>query len=137
MPLRAGADTAYRGDLSWADLRLSGYRDAWRGNLDDKAVMVERLREVERGLLDLVLRQEHELRRVAERHERVLARDARHAAVEAGVDERGHDALRDPAGAARLVGDEDPARLGRLAQQVLDRERRQPPEVDDARVHAV
>ena len=50
--------------------------------------------------------------------------------VEPGVDERRDDALRDAAGPPGLVDDEHAAGRARLAQQVVDRQRREPAQVD-------
>ena len=87
----------------------------------------------ERGpQLDLVLRDEHEPRRVAERHEGVLARDSRDTTVVAGVDELGDHALRDAARPPRLVDNEHAPGCAGLAQDVLDRKGREPAQIEHA-----
>ncbi len=75
--------------------------------------------------------------RGAQRDEAVGRRDARDPAGEAAVGERRDHGLRDAAGAPRLVDDEHPAhRLG-LAHEVVDRQRGEPAQVEQAAGEAV
>ena len=88
--------------------------------------------EAQRGVLDVVLGDQHELGGVAERHDRVLAGDPGHAAAVAGVDQRREHALADPARAPGLVDDQHPPGGVGLPQEVLHRQRRQPAQVEDS-----
>ena len=94
------------------------------------------VREGECRRFDLVLGEENKRRSIAEWDERVLARDPRELPVVAGVDQHRHDSLGDAARAPGLVDDEDPLRGDRLAGDVLDRQRRQPAQIDDAGLDA-
>src|SRR5438309_2144545 len=60
-----------------------------------------------------------------------VAGDPGEAAVEAGLEQPGDETLGDPAGRARLVDDEHPPGCATLAKHILDRQRREPAQVDD------
>ena len=77
------------------------------------------------------------LRRVGERDERVLAGDAHDRDVDTRLDEPADDGLADAAGAAGLVDDDDPADCPRVAGDLVDRQRRQPAQVEHAAADAV
>src|SRR5688500_2551261 len=84
------------------------------------------------GFGDLVLGDEDEIRRVAERDERVRRRHPSDRPGEATLYKSGDDRLSDPALMAGLVDHKDATDLGRGTKHVADRQRGEPAQVDDA-----
>ena len=77
------------------------------------------------------------LARVGQRHERVLPGDAHDRHVDTRLDEPADDGLADAAAAARLVDDHHPPGRAGVAGDLVDRQRRQPAQVEHAAVDAV
>ena len=87
--------------------------------------------------LDVVLGHQHEAGGVAERDERVGAGEAAGRAGEPGLGEGGHDRLAGTAAAAGLVDHEDAPDGDGVAHDLVERQRRQPADVEDAAPDAV
>src|SRR4051812_44494479 len=89
-------------------------------------------RQLDGGGLDRLLRQQHLERGVAERNEAVGAGDAVDGAGVTLGEQGGQDALAHSAGLPGFVDDQRLTAERSLAQHVLDRKGRQPPQVDHA-----
>jgi hypothetical protein len=103
----------------------------------DARAIVRGAHQRARRRLDFRFLQQDVVSGLAQRNERVLAGHPRDRALEPSVDERAHDALRDPTAPARLVHDQHASRRFGLAEDVFDGQWDKPAHVHHARIDPI